>query len=138
MNKKLLLLPFFLVLFLSANAQFNSLIGTWESRDLDEPVEMILDENGFITFRVDDQLLGGRGYTNDGETLRMTYKTFEQDSTIKITIIIKDLKKNRILKRDTGIIRYIDSNNIEVCFKKTLQESNKLVTNDCRHFLKIR
>ncbi len=138
MNKKLLLLPSFLVLFLSANAQFNSLIGTWESRDLDEPVEMILDENGFITFRVDDQLLGGRGYTNDGETLRMTYKTFEQDSTIKITIIIKDLKKNRILKRDTGIIRYIDSNNIEVCFKKTLQESNKLVTNDCRHFLKIR
>ena len=99
---------------------------------------MILDDSGFITFRVDDQLLGGRGFNNNGELLRMTYKTFEQDSTLKITIIIKDLKKNRILKRDTGIITFLDSNNIEMCFKKTIQEANNSVTNDCRYFLKIK
>ena len=138
MNKKYFLIPIFYIFSFTVQAQYNNLVGTWESKELNEPVEMILDKGGFITFRVGDQLLGGRGYTSNGEMLRMTYKTFEQDSTVKITIIIKDLKKNRVLKRDTGTITFLDSNNIEICFKKTLQESNDIVTNDCRYFLKIK
>lgn len=98
---------------------------------------MILDQRGFITFKANGQLMGGVGYRIDGEMLRMTYRTHLDKSKLKITITIRDMIKKQILKRDTGTIVFLDTNNIEVCFKKTLQEPNKKVSNDCRQFLKI-
>lgn len=117
-------------------AQNNKLFGIWESKDRLNPVHMILDERGFITFRANGQLMGGVGYNIDGEMLRMTYKTFQENSKLKISITIRDMIKKEILKRDTGTIVFLDPNNIRMCFKKTLQESNT-VSNDCRLFLKI-
>ena len=111
--------------------------GTWETKDEDSPVQMILDQRGFITFKANGQLMGGVGYNVDGEILRMTYRTHHENSKTKITITIRDLVKKQILKRDTGTIVFHDPNNIEMCFKKTLQESNA-VSNDCRKFLKIK
>ncbi|MBT8272716.1 MAG: hypothetical protein KJO77_02845 [Bacteroidia bacterium] len=118
-------------------SQNAKLLGTWESKDKDEPVQMILDERGFITFRASGQLMGGVGYNIDGERLRMTYRTHQEDSKLKITITIRDLIKKRILKRDTGTIVFTDPNNIQICFKKTIQESTNTFSNDCRYFLKI-
>lgn len=118
------------------SAQNNKLLGTWESKDRDLPVQMILDERGFITFRSNGILMGGVGYNIDGEMLRMTYKIIKDRSKMKISITIRDLLKKEILKRDTGSIEFLDSNNIKMCFKRTLQESNS-VANDCRYFLKI-
>lgn len=118
------------------SAQNNKLLGTWESKDRDQPVQMILDERGFITFRSNGILMGGVGYNIDGEMLRMTYKIIKDRSKMKISITIRDLLKKEILKRDTGSIEFLDSNNIKMCFKRTLQESNS-VGNDCRYFLKI-
>lgn len=129
-----------LILCLGVSPLFSQnakLLGTWESKDKEEPVQMILDERGFITFKASGQLMGGVGYNIDGERLRMTYRTHQEDSKLKITITIRDLIKKQILKRDTGTIVFEDSNNIEICFKKTIQESNNTVSNDCRYFLKI-
>ncbi len=113
-----------------------NLIGTWESTGTDD-VQMILDDRGFITFRSNGQLMGGIGYNIDGEILRMTYTISKINGHFKITIIIRDMVKNEVLKRDTGTLMFKDPNNIEICFKKTLQESNA-ISNDCRYFLKIK
>ena len=136
MNKKVILYLFFCIFSLSLSAQ-TKLYGTWESRDNKSPLQMILDQRGFITFKANGQLMGGVGYRIDGEMLRMTYRTHLDKSKLKITITIRDMIKKQILKRDTGTIVFLDTNNIEVCFKKTLQEPNKKVSNDCRQFLKI-
>jgi len=137
MNKKFLLLFILGFSISTLFAQNKKLFGTWESKDRPNPVQMILDDSGFITFKADGQLMGGVGYNIDGELLRMTYKTYNENSKLKITITIRDLLKKEVLKRDTGTIIFIDPNNIEMCFKKTLQESNNSVSNDCRYFLKI-
>lgn len=113
-----------------------NLIGTWESTSTDG-IEMILDDRGFITFRSNGELMGGIGYNIDGEILRMTYEITKINGHFKITIVIRDMVKNEVLKRDTGTLTFNDPNNIEICFKKTLQESNA-ISNDCRYFLKIK
>ncbi|MBT8257053.1 MAG: hypothetical protein KJO49_01170 [Bacteroidia bacterium] len=118
-------------------AQDHELLGTWESLDPDEPVHMILDEEGFITFKVNGQLMGGKGYNVDGNLVRMTYKTHVKQSKLKITITIKDLMRKEVLKRDTGTIVFKDPNNIEMCFKKPSENEMDRHTNDCRNFLKI-
>lgn len=128
---------FLMIFCVSASAQNTRLLGTWESKDQESPVKMILDDKGFITFNAGGQLLGGVGYNVDGELLRMTYKTHEKDSQIKITITIRDLIKKKILKRDTGTVVFLDSNNIEVCFKKTMEDPRNTIEQDCRSFLKI-
>ena len=138
MKKKSLAFLFFIFVSSIAFSQHHNLIGTWESKDGTSPVQMILDQRGFITFKANGQLMGGIGYNIDGEILRMTYRTHQSGhSKTKITITIRDLIKKEILKKDTGSIVFHDSNNLEMCFKKTLQESNA-VSNDCRQFLKIK
>ena len=137
MSKILFNLIFFFLFALPLGAQNSDVLGTWESKDKDNPIHMILDDKGFITFRADGQLLGGVGYNVDGELLRMTYRTHRSDSVLKITITIRDLLKKKILKRDTGTIVFQDSNNIEVCFKKTMEDPRNTVAQDCRSFLKI-
>lgn len=138
MKKISLTFLFFIFGCITAFSQSHKLIGTWESKDGVSPVQMILDQRGFITFKANGQLMGGIGYNIDGEILRMTYKTHNTEPTrTKITITIRDLIKKEILKKDTGSIVFHDSNNLEMCFKKTLQESNA-VSNDCRQFLKIK
>lgn len=136
MNKKVILFLFFCLTSLSLLSQ-SKLHGTWESHNAESPLQMILDQRGFITFKANGQLMGGVGYRIDGEMLRMTYRTHQEKSKLKITITIRDMIKKEILKRDTGTIVFLDSNNIEVCFKKTLEEPSKKVSNDCRQFLKI-
>jgi len=135
--KKIFLTFLFLFVGYSYLSAQNKLQGTWESKDQKDPVQMILDNKGFITFKADGILLGGVGYNVDGEMLRMTYKTHKVESKTKITITIRDLIRKEILKKDTGTIAFLDPNNIEICFKKTLQETHT-VSNDCRYFLKIK
>ena len=138
MKKRSLTFLFFIFTCTVVFSQNHNLIGTWESKDGVNPVQMILDQRGFITFKANGQLMGGIGYNIDGEILRMTYRTHQYGhSKTKITITIRDLIKKEILKKDTGSIVFHDSNNLEMCFKKTLQESNA-VSNDCRQFLKIK
>ncbi len=118
-------------------AQKDELLGTWESTDLNDPMHMIFDEEGFLTFKVEGKLMGGKGYNVDGNLLRMTYITQGDTSRLKITITLRDLIQKKILKKDTGTIVFKDPNNIEMCFKKSLENSIDQKQKDCRYFLKI-
>ena len=137
MKKNFIFTLFLFIGCTSLYSQSTNILGTWESKDEKSPIQMILDNKGFITFKANGQLMGGVGYNIDGELLRMTYRTHQENSKTKITITIRDLIKKQVLKRDTGTIVFKDSNNIEMCFKKTLQETRS-VSNDCRQFLKIK
>ena len=132
----------FILLFIGLStsqiqSQNTELPQTLDSKDRVDPVYMILDDQGFITFKVEGKLLGGKGYNIGGEQLRMTYKTHTEKSKIKITITIRDLLKKEVLNQDTGTIVFHDPNNIQFGFKKIMQESKKSASNDCRLFLKI-
>lgn len=138
MNKIILLVLFASLFSAPTYAQSSELVGTWESKDIGDPVQMILDDKGFITFKANGQLMGGVGYNINGQMLRMTYKTQQDRSHYKITIIIRDMIKKQNIKRDTGTVVFQDSSNIEVCFNKTLEDGSRgMQLQDCRSFLKI-
>ena len=123
--------PFILI------AQNQELLGTWESVDSSELMHMILDEEGYITFKVDGRLMGGKGYNLDGNMVGMTYRTKGDSTKMKITITLRDLIRKEVLKRDTGTIVFKDPNNIEMCFKKPPEDEIDGTNQDCRYFLKI-
>lgn len=137
MKKLYVLCLLFLLSCVALQAQNRKFLGTWESTDSSDSVQMILDNKGFMTFRTDNQLMGGIGYNIDGQILRMKYKISKVNGRTKIGITIRDMKTKEIVKRDSGTITFMDSNNIQICFNKTINESNGK-TQDCRTFLKLR
>jgi hypothetical protein len=139
--KKNLSILFFLVFTVQAINSQNKHLGTWESLNTDDPVIMILDDKGYMTFRVENLLLGGIGYNISGERLRMTYRINYTPKLPKITVVIKDLNENKVSKKDVGSIQFKSSNIMEMCFRKTIQDnSNKTnkYESDCKTFLKIK
>ncbi|MGV6830043.1 MAG: hypothetical protein ACWA5P_00585 [bacterium] len=136
MKKLYMLCLLFLALCTALKAQNRKFLGTWESTDSTETVQMILDDKGYLTFKTGNQLMGGIGYNVDGQILSMRYRIAKVNGKDKITISIRDLKTKELLKRDTGTISHTNSNNIEVCFTKTLESNAK--ADDCRKFLKIK
>lgn len=137
MTRRLAIRLIIIIFPLITISQNQELLGTWESKDSDQPMHMIFDEEGFLTFKVEGRLMGGKGYNVDGNLLRMTYKTHGKDSMLKITITLRDLLQKKVLKKDTGTIVFRDPNNIEVCFQKAMEDRLTENLNDCRYFLKI-
>jgi hypothetical protein len=135
----------FFIFFISSSLSFSqnrTHIGTWETLYESNPIRMVLDKYGVLTFKVGNKILGGNNYVEDGKLLSMHYKAEYSKSKITLTIIIKDKKKNKVIKKDTGILTFIDPNNITLCFKKPIEseddESTLEYANDCRSFLKIK
>ena len=138
-------LRYIIYLFFTLNltclyAQEINHVGTWEAMDntQQQPMQMVLDDEGFISFIVNKQHLGGKYFYSDGKPLCMTYRTNYTDTTGTISIILKDPKTKHIIKRDTGTLTFIDSNHMQLCFKKPIDEERSEFIEECVSFLKIK
>lgn len=138
MQLRLILALLGIFTFSLMNAQEINHVGTWESKNVDSPMQMVLDDDGFISFIVNKRYLGGKNYFSEGNRLSMTYRANYEDSTGTLSIIIKDPKTKRIIKRDTGTLTFIDPNNIELCFKKPVDAARTQFIDECVSFLKVK
>jgi hypothetical protein len=138
MQLRLILALLGIFTFSLVNAQEINHIGTWESKNIESPMQMVLDDDGFISFIVNKQYLGGKNYYSEGNHLSMTYSANYIDSTGTLSITIKDPKTKKIIKRDTGTLTFIDPNNIELCFRKPVDEERTEFIDECVSFLKVK
>lgn len=138
MQLRFILTLFGIITLSLSDAQVISHIGTWESKDVENPMQMVLDDDGFITFIVNKRSLGGKHYISEGKHLSMCYETTYTDTIGTISILVKDCKTKRVLQRDTGKLTFTGPNNIELCFKKPLNEERTEFTDECVSFLKVK
>ncbi len=87
MKNVLALLFVFLFSSFSSLAQNIGHIGTWIFVDDGQTIEVELDQDGYITFRSEDEVLGGKPHIDEEGT--MVWTTFRVDySTSPHTIVI--------------------------------------------------
>jgi hypothetical protein len=138
MQLRLFFALFCISAFSLINAQEINHVGTWESKDIESPMQMVLDDDGFISFIVNKKYLGGKYYVSEGKHFSMMYRAHYTDTVGSLSIIIKDTKTKKIIKRDTGTLTFLDSNNIELCFKKPIDASRTEFIDECVSFLKVK
>ncbi len=85
--------------------------GEWRGDDPNNLNYIRFDEDGYITFTLNGQEIGGREFEKDGEMANTEYEINSKTNPMEIDIIITDLNTHEVA-RLLGIIEVLDENNI--------------------------
>ena len=99
--------------FLSFNSDFNSinLIGKWTGEDKGEIGFITFDKEGYSTFEIEGQIIGGKEFVMNGKKGKMTYEINSDKKPIEIDLIITKLESNE-QKKILCIAEFEDENNM--------------------------
>ena len=109
---KTLITLFILSVSFSVTAQQDNLIGSWTGEDKGEVGTVIFDNEGYCTFVIQGENMGGKEFQMDGEKGSMTYKIEDKASPYKVTLTMTKLASGDSMNM-YGLIRFKDENTIE-------------------------
>jgi len=118
--KHLAILPIFVVIALSLTSFMlpaPSLIGKWKGNDGGEVGIISFDKEGYVTFEVNGQEVGGKDYESEGMIFDMFYETDETVVPHKIDFIIKMNDDQSEIARMLGIYTFTDDNTLIINMK---------------------
>ena len=104
----LILLP-----LLSFNSDLNSidLIGKWTGEDKGQIGFITFDKEGYSTFEIEGQIIGGKEFVMNGKKGKMTYEFNLEKNPIEIDLTITKLESNE-QKKILCIAEFEDENNM--------------------------
>jgi hypothetical protein len=110
--KKLFILLIILPL-LSFNSNFNPdyLIGKWIEEDKGEIGFITFDKEGYVSFEIDGQVIGGKEFVLDGKKGKMTYEVNVEKEPIEIDFTVTKIESNES-KKMLCIAKFEDENNM--------------------------
>jgi hypothetical protein len=110
--KKLFILLIILPL-LSFNSNFNPdyLIGKWAGEDKGDIGLITFDKEGYATFEINGQVIGGKEFVLDGKKGEMTYEVNVEKEPIEIDFTLTKLESNES-KKILCIAKFEDENNM--------------------------
>ena len=102
----------FLTFSMSLTAQNEKLIGSWSGESKGEAGTIIFDADGFITFIIDGNSMGGKEFDVDGQKGSMSYVVDYSESPYPVEILIKiqDMDAGKIY----GFIDVLDEDTIKM------------------------
>ena len=103
-SRTLTLLSFFLLTF-TVHAQ--SLIGSWQGEDDGEVGIINFDDDGYVSFTVNGEVIGGKQYKSEGLVFDMFYETNDGVTPRTMDFVIKmadDIEVGRLM----GIYTFVD------------------------------
>ena len=107
-----------LILFFAANTlQAQDIVGTWQGDDGAQIGAMIFDAEGYCTFVVGNETMGGKEFEIEGNKGSMSYLIDEKKEPMAITITITRFKSETKEGASTniyGLLQFIDANNIRL------------------------
>lgn len=110
--KKIVILLILLPL-LSFKSDLNSfeLIGKWTGEDKGKIGFITFDKEGYSTFEIEGQIIGGKEFVLNGKKGKMTYEVNSEKNPIEIDLIITKLETNE-QKKILCIAEFEDENNM--------------------------
>jgi hypothetical protein len=107
-----------LLLFLVVNTlQAQDLVGTWQGDDGAQIGAIIFDADGYCTFMVGGQTMGGKEFEIDGNKGSMSYAIDYKMDPIAVTITITRFESKTVDGDSTniyGLLQFIDKDNIRL------------------------
>ncbi|WP_018342658.1 hypothetical protein [Cytophaga aurantiaca] len=105
----LLVIPFFS--FLSPDYKTSDFIGKWKGEDKGEIGVITFDNEGYASFEIGGEIMGGKEQTNEEGTFSMTYKIDAAAQPIHVDFIMTNVKtKEEVIM--FGIAKFKDIDNM--------------------------
>jgi len=110
---KRILILLFVLPFLSFNSSLDSfnLIGKWTGEDKGEIGFITFDKEGYATFEIEGQVIGGKEFLMNGKKGEMTYELNLDKNPIEIDLTITKLESKE-QKKILCIAEFKDENNM--------------------------
>lgn len=111
--------PFLFVLCFLASSQVysQSLIGSWKGEDGGEVGVITFDKNGYVSFTVNGESIGGKGYKAEGMVFDMVYETNDTADPHHMDFVIKMDDGSLEVSRMQGIYSFVDDKTLIINMK---------------------
>ena len=107
MKTKITLSIFFFLVTLSLHAQ--SLVGKWHGDSQGEVGTMTFDKDGYVTFIMDGEKLGGKKFISEGVELSMRYELNNKVEPNTLDLILMSGDETIEFSRMLGIYKFINA-----------------------------
>jgi hypothetical protein len=118
--KRTLIFPVFVVFAccLTAFAQPTpSLVGQWKGEDDGQVGIITFEKEGYVSFTINDEKVGGEDYTSEGIVFDMFYETDETVTPHTMDFVIKMDDDELEVARMLGIYHFTDDNTLIINMK---------------------
>lgn len=95
----------------------SSLVGKWKGEDNGEVGVITFDKDGYASFTIGNELVGGKGYESEGLVFDMFYETDDSVSPHTIDFVIKINDGEIEVARMLGIYQLIDKKTLVINMK---------------------
>lgn len=110
--KSVLLSSILFLALISFTVSSNDYVGYWKGEDKGEVGFLKLTQDGYATFVMEDQSLGGKSTNYQGVDARMIYKIDDSFDPTHIDLVIIKNDNDQELNRLKGIIKMPDSDHL--------------------------
>jgi len=112
--KKILLVLLVLPLLMSlATKTTENIVGEWEGKEHDKVFSLIFDKEGYVYYKQNDQIEGGKQFSIDGKTATLAYVFDKTTEPYQLDIILTDHGTDES-KTSLGIVNFINDDTIEI------------------------
>ena len=94
-----------------------SLIGQWKGEDKGEVGIITFEKEGYVSFTLNDEKVGGKDYKSEGIVFDMFYETDETVTPNTIDFVIKLNDDEMEVARMLGIYHFVDDNTLIINMK---------------------
>ena len=104
---------FFIVplMLLNLTSQKEDFVGKWIGEDKGDIGYIVFDEEGYASFEIEGQIMGGKDFTMNGQKGKMTYSINDKVNPIEIDFIITKIDTEESMEL-LGIAEFIDKDTV--------------------------
>lgn len=104
---------FFIVplMLLNLTSQKEDFVGKWIGEDKGDIGYIVFDEEGYASFEIEGQIMGGKDFTMNGQKGKMTYSINDKVSPVEIDFIITKIDTEESMEL-LGIAEFIDKDTV--------------------------
>ena len=104
---------FFIVplMLLNSTSQKEDFVGKWIGEDKGDIGYIVFDEEGYASFEIEGQIMGGKDFTMNGQKGKMTYSINDKVSPVEIDFIITKIDTEESMEL-LGIAEFIDKDTV--------------------------
>ena len=104
---------FFIVplMLLNSTSQKEDFVGKWIGEDKGDIGYIVFDEEGYASFEIEGQIMGGKEFTMNGQKGKMTYRINDKVSPVEIDFIITKIDTEESMEL-LGIAEFIDKDTV--------------------------
>ena len=132
--KKILIVLLVLPLLMSLSLKTTEkLVGEWEGKENNTAFSLIFDEEGYMYYRQNDEIKGGKEFVSKGKTVTLAYKLDKTTDPYQLDFIFTDHDTAKT-KMAYGIVKFINEDVIEISIGSLDQRPSDFTEGDALIF----